>query len=1584
MTGLNDLGEPIYLFGGYFPVAESGDDKIYPKWNEANDNKKNLELKKVRPLPCLPIAVNIDSESPMLWGSNEFGQLYHLGVGVQVNPSSQSFELLRHCAPIHKLIDSSYKLTFPQLSVLAELAASSLNAKTLCQQLTDVVKTIKNKDGKALNSLDNNVSFAVTEIAPSQLAAKYENETGKTLTDAETAYNQWLDGLDTSKPLKGFLLPTFAFCGVVFSTPDYAKAKVSLLRFAGDENGSEELIGKAIAEWDEDSQSKRPCALLPIDPEKFQDGMYTIRVEFILDDIQEMPSFLNDVSDVTKEYDDIGALISVTYELREYISLSQTAAFGKLAVVCGDMISLEESLMYQFPELMTGLQQYKKGEIDKLEAVGTTADMTGAIWEVASKVGVNIAEAGHNIFRDPSSKHDAIGALSKAFWANVDKKNLPDAMIAGTEFLFGVSSTKAAFDTLQEYRQAASAAEKAKLVGSSGLLKNYLFDSSKFIKNVWTPVNEGKYTTLAGKLSRSWYQMGFGSMKAGVTSFGGFGFNLFSTYFAIKDMKDKTAKLKLLKELSDLRSQHFELVAKDYLRMVPVWETQRKTGMEILDALFAPVKDQLTLTDLTTESQRDSADKVSFIQDERGVGLKLLFNFDADKVEEGKNLAYLSKLAEVVKGNPQISIEIEGHACQNGSSQYNYALSEKRANYVAGFFDGIDQSRISIALFGEDKPVVSASGDEINKSNAELKKNRRVEVRIYVSELALRIPPSRSASRAMELSRLAEIKAELNEDTLEKELVLAIYESLIGVACFIPGIALPARGLMLVKEGTKLAISAAKLLDQTLFDSHLNALLDENKKLNQLDKLAKQSHDMLVELSKIDEELGEKNFTSKEALIVHLNSEGSTKELIKRYKMRALALNGLLQLIAESAQHGKSQFAGKLKEYDIEGYIATYIERDDWQLKSNDFNSLSEVWRQTVNSQTIMKTLEVGKGRAAAAKDMERWDYANGSPGRMGQRQRPTSTLGAFNKAFPIQDKLFLRDKQNGMMDFARQLNPFARKIEDYQIGFIRLLVAEPDKPTVWRTYERWFSDKSKLTRYLKKPRLSPFHRLKWQVVLWQSAENDMRNNVFQADISYCRKECFDVSGPKFKTLFYPMAMSDFSVDCDGDLKAFFEHPRNNKTPDEGEKRLVATEFEPFYYFGDTLISGVKPLVAESELDYRMQLPETGNLIMLAMQYFSNNEDTLLASYAAGGGFRNMDYCFTLSGQNYSFDLSPGKTPTTRITNPTRINVGVHSEHSHKIDDISGFGNVKRTIRESDLLIPEFVTEDEVYKGVPSHVIGKPKAVYLAVHYNNHQKFINERGMDRFKVPASMDAEGFSWSRQSPFKVSVLFISDKHNKDDYEAMGQDWKCVATTLQLAITVGNKEQKGPIYRADMKYLGKLSHKEKQWVISADADSLKPNDFVNDALTKINPHDGLSEEKDYVVYSVEFDLDYISLAGNKIRGLKPFGKLLNKDKDTFKDSVLKVAAINHVNTPKAKPFEIPVYQVALSGKGDLMASPFAQDGKSGVYNVNKDLAERWKNMTPKERRAKVRTWIMQPEYAQLIEPLDIALETMSESHL
>jgi peptidoglycan-associated lipoprotein len=98
------------------------------------------------------------------------------------------------------------------------------------------------------------------------------------------------------------------------------------------------------------------------------------------------------------------------------------------------------------------------------------------------------------------------------------------------------------------------------------------------------------------------------------------------------------------------------------------------------------------------------------------VGLRLQFAFD-DYSLSTKSKENLEKLAGWMKKAQDAKIQIEGHTCDIGTSEYNLALGERRASSAKTYLEnlGIASGRISTISYGEERPLVP-NKDEGNRS----------------------------------------------------------------------------------------------------------------------------------------------------------------------------------------------------------------------------------------------------------------------------------------------------------------------------------------------------------------------------------------------------------------------------------------------------------------------------------------------------------------------------------------------------------------------------------------------------------------------------------------------------------------------------------------------------------------------------------------------------------------------------------------------------------------------------------------------------------------------------------------------------
>lgn len=85
---------------------------------------------------------------------------------------------------------------------------------------------------------------------------------------------------------------------------------------------------------------------------------------------------------------------------------------------------------------------------------------------------------------------------------------------------------------------------------------------------------------------------------------------------------------------------------------------------------------------------------------------------DESRAALDENLAIMQKVTE-------LSIEIQGHADERGTTEYNVSLGQQRADKISQHFtlQGIAPSRIKVVSYGEERPAVQGSSEAIWSQN---------------------------------------------------------------------------------------------------------------------------------------------------------------------------------------------------------------------------------------------------------------------------------------------------------------------------------------------------------------------------------------------------------------------------------------------------------------------------------------------------------------------------------------------------------------------------------------------------------------------------------------------------------------------------------------------------------------------------------------------------------------------------------------------------------------------------------------------------------------------------------------------------
>lgn len=118
------------------------------------------------------------------------------------------------------------------------------------------------------------------------------------------------------------------------------------------------------------------------------------------------------------------------------------------------------------------------------------------------------------------------------------------------------------------------------------------------------------------------------------------------------------------------------------------------------------------------DSEAGSATPGSVAEFQTVVGDRIYFIVDrSDLTPEARDT--LMKQAEWLKRYGNVTVQIEGHADERGTREYNIALSARRATVTREYLaaQGIDPGRVTTIAFGKERPVALCDAESCWSQN---------------------------------------------------------------------------------------------------------------------------------------------------------------------------------------------------------------------------------------------------------------------------------------------------------------------------------------------------------------------------------------------------------------------------------------------------------------------------------------------------------------------------------------------------------------------------------------------------------------------------------------------------------------------------------------------------------------------------------------------------------------------------------------------------------------------------------------------------------------------------------------------------
>lgn len=99
-------------------------------------------------------------------------------------------------------------------------------------------------------------------------------------------------------------------------------------------------------------------------------------------------------------------------------------------------------------------------------------------------------------------------------------------------------------------------------------------------------------------------------------------------------------------------------------------------------------------------------------------GATLFFEFNSSQLT-AESLQTLRSLAEVMRDNKAVRVNVAGHCDERGTTEFNLALGNSRAEAAKKYLValGVEESRVSTISYGEESPAQVGSNEDAYAAN---------------------------------------------------------------------------------------------------------------------------------------------------------------------------------------------------------------------------------------------------------------------------------------------------------------------------------------------------------------------------------------------------------------------------------------------------------------------------------------------------------------------------------------------------------------------------------------------------------------------------------------------------------------------------------------------------------------------------------------------------------------------------------------------------------------------------------------------------------------------------------------------------
>jgi len=844
-------------------------------------------------------------------------------------------------------------------------------------------------------------------------------------------------------------------------------------------------------------------------------------------------------------------------------------------------------------------------------------------------------------------------------------------------------------------------------------------------------------------------------------------------------------------------------------------------------------------------------------------------SFDSDAHK--KNVTDFVKATNAI--GKDCSVVLVGHACDLGEPEYNLALSIKRATTV----------KKAMKDAGAEFDILVEGRGETDDGNGLTREQRRRVEAVVNTTFSRRYFPSREGMDSLERFRAMSVLFYREEN----EQIKAAIKAAIEIALCTPHPTVAAAGVLWAAGS--LLLDAGALLDKMVFGSDFVKMIKDHD-----DKGIESADNLILLLAGLS------------------NSDVRSRFLQSQYRLRAESLYGLVRLIMRCAveisdgwfdswrsgtktkRRDDLSFKGNLKYYRVDDYINTFVLNDGWQLPAGLTLpvGIEQHWISLIEEDILDSVLASSSATAFEKFDASLEKYTGFDAMDLAAGINPVTRLSLLSDVYkaasetalfsPLQGFDYIRFSQTENFKAhkedvltaqyqsffpihykaAKDLEGFASKFETSFAGldekafvycgiFAREMSNNASPESGWVPLDAWLRAKGSL---------SPMHQIRIIVIL--NPEHTAVNRLIkQGSIGYVpievapiRRDGLNIPGPAVKGFVSKLAEKKLLTEEKNALKVLVEKKLLIK-----DEPLYGAILNPYYMFGISRINGTRPMAGSVSSWLNINVKD---------------KTESLENYWNFDGVWDMRYAYEVMLANRTDCVKSVEYLNGEDEFPLSIDV----DRAHSIAGSKGSHSERK------LLNKHFLQAGK-NREVHPPLFENPRAYCLLRNsktgeYFESNKILSNKRSHGFK--GELIKNDFRWDQ--PLEVVVLLVSEGLNTNDYPRMRLSWQKVPMVLEVGKTTGGNYNSGPKYKSTLQYIGKfdgegsganftLGDKDKNIYVNKDKD-------LDAGLKKIVSYfkdpsivEGYSKGRSCHVHAVHISLDYQTLTGERKNGLRPF---------------------------------------------------------------------------------------------------------------